>query len=124
MHTNFFHTKLKALIHKSVLLSYKIVRKFPNEELYGASSQLRRAAISIMLNYTEGFGRFKPKGQIHFLETSYGSLKECKHLVFLAKELQWINSEDYSSIAIIHDEIGKMLWKTIEGMKKTMSSVT
>jgi len=56
-----FHDKLKFLIHQSIIECYKLVANFPQNELYGASSQLRRSAVSIMLNYTEVYGRIKPK---------------------------------------------------------------
>lgn len=116
----FFHKKLKFLIHQSIMDSYRAVIKFPKEELYGASNQLRRASVSIMLNYTEGYARIKPKVKINFLEISYGSLRECKYIIFLAKELQWISNEEYNSLFSKHDEIGKMLWKTITGMKSKL----
>lgn len=52
-----FHDKLKAIIDEYIHLVYRLTREFPKEELYGVISQLRRAVISIMLNYIEGYAR-------------------------------------------------------------------
>ena len=54
---NDFSDKLKRKMDEYVHLVYKLTRKFPKEELYGTTSQLRRAALSVILNYIEGFAR-------------------------------------------------------------------
>ncbi|PJB19449.1 four helix bundle protein, partial [Candidatus Falkowbacteria bacterium CG_4_9_14_3_um_filter_36_9] len=59
----------------------KITRSFPKDELYGITSQLRRAALSVILNYIEGYARKRDKVYKNFLEISYGSLKEAKYLL-------------------------------------------
>jgi len=76
-----FHEKLKSKMDEFVHLIYKITKNFPKEELYGVTSQLRRAALSIILNYIEGYARVKDKVHKNFLEISYGSLKEVKYLL-------------------------------------------
>lgn len=50
-----FHDKLKRLIHEYVMLTYGSTKKYPNDERFGLTSQDRRAGVSIMLNYVEGF---------------------------------------------------------------------
>jgi len=74
-----FQNKLKKKMDEFVHLVYKLTKKFPKDELYGVISRLRRAALSIILNYIEGFARRKRLTQLNFLETSYGSLKESKY---------------------------------------------
>jgi four helix bundle protein len=77
--------ELKLLTHSYVKEIYKLTRNFPKEELYGITSQLRRAAISIILNIIEGYARRKGRNckvYLNFLETAYGSLKETKYLIF------------------------------------------
>ncbi len=68
-----FHDHLKKIMDEFVHLIYKETRNFPKEELYGVTSQIRRAVLSIILNYIEGFTRIKNGIKINFLEISYGS---------------------------------------------------
>lgn len=113
-----FHDELKLNMHKYVRLVYKLTRKFPKEELYGVVSQLRRAALSVILNYIEGFARQKGPGckvYKNFMEIAFGSLKESKYLSFFSYEEKYITKEEYESLMILADKIGKMLWGTIKG---------
>lgn len=113
-----FHEQLKNKIDEYIHFVYKISRAFPKDELYGATSQLRGAALSIMLNYIEGFARRKKKVYLNFLETSYGSLKETKYLLHFSLKERYLSSEDYQKAIKIAEEIGAMLWKTIELLEK------
>ena len=97
---------------------FKISRKFPREELYGATSQIRRAALSVILNYIEGFARRRPAVQLNFLETSYGSLKESKYLVYFAYKENWISQEEDKGALGQAEEIGAMLWTEITNLEK------
>lgn len=113
-----FHDVLKQKIHAFITLVYDFTKIFPKTEMFGATSQIRRAAVSIMLNYVEGFGRRKEKVQLNFYETSYGSLQETKYILFLALTQRWMTKNDYESATMLADEIGKMLWGTIRGLEK------
>ena len=89
-----FHEELKKLMHQYVKRIYQITRKFPKEEMFGATSQVRRAAMSMILNYIEGYARRRGdmcKVYRNFLETSYGSIKESEYIVFFAYTENWIN---------------------------------
>jgi four helix bundle protein len=111
-----FYDELKLLMHQYVRWIYKITRKFPREELYGVTSQLRRASMSIILNYIEGFARRRGENckiYKYFLETSYGSLKESKYLLFFSFEERYINKKEYNFGLGLNDRIGKMLWSII-----------
>lgn len=108
-----FHDELKLKMHEYVRWVYKITRNFPKEELYGVTSQIRRASLSVILNYIEGFARRRGencKVYKNFLEIAYGSLKESKYLLFFSLEEQYINQEEYNFGLELNDKIGKMLW--------------
>ena len=100
-------------IDRFIKLIYQETKSFPKEETYNMTSQLRRASVSVMLNYVEGYARFKTKVYLNFLETSYGSLKESMYLVRLGRDLNYINDDNYQKIFDLGDEIGKMLYHTI-----------
>jgi four helix bundle protein len=111
-----FHDDLKICIHKYIKFIYGVTKNFPREELYGVISQFRRAGMSIMLNYVEGFARknkIKNKLYINFLETSYGSLKETKYLLYFSYDIGYITKENYKYGFELADRIGAMLWSLI-----------
>ena len=114
-----FHPLLREKMDTFVHLVYRFTKKFPREELFGATSQLRRAALSIILNYIEGFARKKRLVKINFFETSFGSLKECGYLLEFAYKEGWITSGEYQEAQVLAEEIGAMLWKTIEGVESS-----
>ena len=89
---------------------YRLTRKFPKEETYGSVSQLRRSALSVVLNYIEGYARQRDKVHKNFIEISYGSLKESKYLIYFSFKEEYINKTDYEKAIILAERIGKMLW--------------
>lgn len=115
-----FHDDLKLKMHQYVKLVYKVSKNFPRDELYGLTSQLRRAALSIILNYIEGFARRRGEDcKIYkiFLEISYGSLKESKYLVYFAFTEDYLNEENYKLLLKLADNIGGMVWGIISKIK-------
>jgi four helix bundle protein len=113
-----FHRKLKLLIHNYILLGYKTSERFPRHEIYGMTSQARRSLLSVMLNYVEGYGRTKKGVMLNFYEISFGSLKESIYVFYLALNLQHISLQEYKTLFKLKEEIAKMLWKTMEGLRK------
>ena len=109
-----FHQQLKKKIDEYVRYTYRITRQFPREELYGIISQLRRAALSVMLNYIEGYARGRNKVHKNFLEIAYGSLKESEYLYELSAHENFITKEECEKATILADEIGAMLWGTFQ----------
>ena len=99
---------------------YNVTRQFPKEELYGSISQWRRASLSIILNYIEGYARKKPLVHLNFMEISYGSLKESKYLLYFSQKENFISANEYNMGLIMIDEIGAMLWKEISDLEKSI----
>lgn len=97
-------------------LVYRITQDFPKEEMYGAKSQLRRAALSVVQNFIEGFARRKGLVKKNFWEISYGSLKESKYLLHFSMIEKYLGKTDYQEAISLGDEIGAMLWKAIESI--------
>lgn len=109
-----FHEKLRAKMDKYAHLIYALTRKFPKEELYGTTSQLRRSGLSVVLNYIEGYARIKSKVHRNFLEISYGSLKESKYLLHFSLVEKYLTKKDYIQAMNLSEEIGAMLWSVIK----------
>jgi four helix bundle protein len=105
-----YHDQLKKFMKEYVHGIYDITNKFPKEEIFGSVSQLRRAGLSVLLNYTEGFARQRSAVMKNFYEISYGSLKESMILLEFSYERKYISKEDFKRLYDIGDQVGKMLW--------------
>lgn len=85
-------------MHQYVKHVYILTESFPRDELFGVTSQFRRASMSVILNYIEGYARRKgSRGKVYnnFLEISYGSLKESKYLVYFSYTENYLTKHDY-----------------------------
>lgn len=91
------------------LLVYELTRSFPKEELYGLTSQMRRAAASIPANIAEGSTRGYLKGYINFLSIAYGSGAELETFLVIAKELGHVSESDYAEATAQLNEVMRML---------------
>ncbi len=79
--------------HALALLIYKITKNFPKEEMFGLTSQMRRASVSIVSNIAEGYGRPTGKDRVKFFWIAYGSLLEVESQILIAKDLGYIEGE-------------------------------
>lgn len=103
--------------HQFVLKIYQIVSFFPKEELYGLSSQLKRAVISISSNIAEGFSRKTNKDKVQFYYIALGSLTEVQNLLLIGRDLKLINKEDFEELASFSIEISKLINSLIKSLK-------
>jgi four helix bundle protein len=88
---------------------YTATKEFPREELYGLTSQLRRAAVSIPSNIAEGQGRGADAELVRFLRIAHGSLREAETQILIAERLAYLTNEKVSQIMKIASEVGRML---------------
>ena len=86
--------------HKLVIDIYKITKKFPKEETYSLTDQMRRAVISITSNIAEGFGRHTYKEKVQFYYQAQGSLVELKNQLLAAKDIGYLEGEDFQNLAL------------------------
>ncbi len=95
---NFYDLDAWQQGHQLVLMIYQITKTFPKEEMYGVTSQLRRAASSITANIAEGFARYHFKDKIKFYYQARGSVAETQNFLFLTRDLGYISSEQFQTI--------------------------
>jgi len=100
---------------KLVVKIYHLTSRFPPEEKYGLSSQMRRAVISVSNNIAEGTSRYSPRDQARFTEISFGSFIELINNTILSFDLDFITEFEYTDLRIDYDNIGPM----IDGLRKS-----
>lgn len=101
-----------------VVICYQLTEKFPAREMYGLSSQLRRAAISVPSNIAEGNGRESRNEYLHFLSIARGSLKECETQLMIAERLKYIDAKQLQHALSQAEEIGRMLTNLTRSLRK------
>ena len=97
--------------HQLTLDVYRASKVFPKDELFGLTSQIRRAASSIPTNIAEGCGRASNKDYAHFLQIAIGSASEVEYELLLAHDLEYINDEAFNKLTSETIAIRKMIIK-------------
>jgi four helix bundle protein len=106
---NFREIRVWAKAHQLTLEIYKATATFPREEVYGLTSQLRRASASIAANIAEGFGRGGNAELARFLQTGMGSASEVEYHILLARDLNLLSKNNYEELAGLVVEVKRML---------------
>ena len=102
-----------ARSHQLTLTIYEVTRTFPKEELFGLTSQIRRASSSVAANIAEGCGRGTNSDFQRFLQIAYGSISEVDYHWLLARDLDLIDERRYREGEKRINEIKKMLGSLI-----------
>ncbi|MDP2939970.1 MAG: four helix bundle protein [Candidatus Omnitrophota bacterium] len=97
---------------------YKITKDFPKEELYGLTSQLRRAAVSIPTNIAEGASRQHKRDYLRFLYIARGSSAETEYLLHLSHRLGYLSNEKFDKIDGLKQEAVKTVFGLISSVEK------
>ncbi len=115
------HTKLRAfeMADEVVVLVYKFTAGFPKEELYGLTSQIRRAAVSIPANIAEGCSRGGDAEFSRFLCIAQGSAAELDYHLLLARDLQYLEQPAYKQLCVSLTEVRRMLTTFIQKLKSS-----
>jgi four helix bundle protein len=98
--------------------TYRLTTRFPKDELYGMTSQIRRSAVSIAANIAEGHGRENSGSFVQFLRVAQGSLKELETHLVLAGRVNLASTSDVEPILTQCDELGKMLRSLIRSIQR------
>ena len=96
--------------YRAAIEMYRVTNKLPQQEMYGLTSQVKRASTSIPLNIAEGYGKRENVNEFkRFLLMAIGSCDEMKVLLDMMKDLEYIGQEAHDKFEREYDEIGKML---------------
>ena len=115
------HTKLRAftLADQLVLDVYTATQQFPKEELFGLTSQLRRAVLSTASNIVEGCARNTEADFLHFLDMAYGSAREVEYQLTIAARLGYLSDKDKDTLISQSVETCKVLNGLIRSLRKS-----
>lgn len=105
--------------HKLVLLIYGETQRFPNEERFGLTIQIRRAATSTPTNIAEGCGKHTQKDFAHYLDIAFASMQEVQYLTFLAFELKYLDALVYETLNNSITEVKAMLVGLLHKVRKS-----
>lgn len=102
--------------HQLVLNVYRHAKRFPRDEIFGLTSQLKRASVSITSNIAEGFSRQSYKEKLQFYSISLGSLTEVQNQLLVARDVSYLPHDDYQSIysqtVLVHRLLNGLIKKT------------
>jgi four helix bundle protein len=113
---NYRELKVWQRAYQLCLEIYKITKRFPNEERYGLTSQIRRAAVSVPSNIAEGYGRKTTPEYIRFLYIAYGSNCEMETQILLSGDLGYIET---GKLEILQEGIGEVE-RMLKGLIKSL----
>ena len=114
------HKELKVWQESIELVSLicSFTKKFPKEELYGITSQLNRAGVSIPANVAEGAGRNSNKEFVQFLSIAMGSCAEVETLLIISEKQGYISKDNYEIVVLKLNQIQNMLFRLQEVIKE------
>ena len=114
---DFRQLKVWEKSHQLALSVYKATKKFPKEELYGLTSQIRRASMSIPTNIAEGCGRNTDKEFARFLQIAMGSASETEYQLILARDLEFLPTDSYEKLHSEVEEVKRMLASLLKTLR-------
>ena len=103
--------------HNLTLRIYKLTSEFPREEIYGLTSQIRRACASIPTNIAEGCGRESSADFARFLQIAMGSASETEYLILLAHDLKYLTADQHAELMDTTIRVKKMLTALVKNVR-------
>jgi len=114
---DFRQLKVWEKAHQLALAIYKAAKGFPKEELYGLTSQIRRASMSVPTNIAEGCGRHTDAEFARFLQIAMGSASETEYQLILAHDLEFLSQTDYEKLHNDVEEVKRMLASLLKTLR-------
>lgn len=115
---NFYDLEAWRVAHRLVLYIYQTTRNFPRDELFGITSQIRRATSSVTANIAEGFARYHFNDKIRFYHQARGSVGEVQNFLLLAKDLDYIPHDDFQKIGALTKQAMRLINGLIRSIQK------
>ena len=115
---NYKELKVWQKAYVLCLKVYKITKQFLKDEVYGLISQIRRTAVSIPSNISEGYGRKTTREYIHSLYVAYGSLCELETQILISRDLNYVEPEIFSKLQEDIGDVERMLKGLIKSLSK------
>lgn len=119
---DFKELKVWQKAHRMTLDTYRTTAAFPKEEMYGITSQIRRAAASIGANIAEGCGRRSDGDMCRFLQIARGSASEVEYHFLLARDLHFLDEKTFKILSRQADELQRMLTGLIQSVRSAKSA--
>lgn len=104
--------------HTLVLSIYRLTKRFPSDEQFGLSSQMRRAAVSITSNIAEGFSRATIADKTHFYTMAHGSLTEIQNQLLIARDVHYIDAQPFEKTDRQALQVHKLLSALIKATRQ------
>ena len=110
--------------HKLTLAVYRATRSFPNDERFGVTSQVRRAASSVAANLAESSAKSSPADCLRIMEIALGSLRETEYFLLLSHDLCYFDDESYQDLVAVTDETARTLTGLIFSIRQRSAKLT
>jgi four helix bundle protein len=117
MSRDYHKLKVFDMSHILTIKIYDITKRFPRDELFGLTSQMRRASVSIPANIAEGSARRSKKEYVQFLSNALGSASELEYYIFLSKDLHYISNNEYEDLRNLENQVARMLQGLIKAIE-------
>jgi four helix bundle protein len=117
------HQKLRvwAVSHELTLSVYRATERWPKHELYGLTSQVRRAAAAVPTNLAEGSAKRGTREYRRFVDIALGSISEVAYLLQLARDLGLLNPSDFAHLDQLRSQTGAMAWRLARALDRASS---
>ena len=95
--------------HELSLEIYKLTSGFPRKEMFGVTSQVRRASASVAANVAQGFGRRTTRELLRSLQIAAGEMEETRYFLILSRDIGYVKGDDFGRISALCDSVGQLI---------------